>query len=127
MSSVVELLKRALQVADERQKLLAANLANVDTPGYKRRDLDFRQMLDYISGNWQYLRTDSLRHFPVTGDGFPKVELDKKLSQRTDGNNVDFDKEMVEILRNSMWYRAIGELLDRRFKTVKMVLTSMIR
>ncbi len=127
MSSVVEVLKRALQVADERQKLLASNLANVDTPGYKRRDLDFRQMLDYISGNWQYLRTDSPRHFPVSGEGFPRIELDKTLSQRTDGNNVDFDKEMVEILRNSMWYRAIGEMLDRRFKTVKMVLTSMIR
>jgi len=127
MSSVIDVLKRALEVADERQKLLASNLANVDTVGYKRRDLDFREMLDYISGELKTLRTTSNRHFPSSDLRFPAIKIDKALSQRTDGNNVDFDREMVEILRNSMWYRAIGELLDRRFKTVKMVLTSMIR
>ncbi len=124
------ILSRAMSVAAKRQDLLSDNIANVDTPLYKRRDLNFKDMLSYIDkgqlGN--RLEVDNPRHFAYSsGRMFPRIQEDKTLAWRSDGNNVDIDKELVELMQNSMWYGGVAKLLSQRFSTLRSVLTSIIR
>ncbi len=130
VNDISSVLARAMGVASKRQDLLSDNVANVDTPYYKRKDLNFKDMLEYISkGNiGNPLKGDSPRHFRYSnGVMFPRVQEDKNLSWRSDRNNVDIDKELVELMQNSMWYGGVAKLLSQRFSTLRSVLTSVIR
>lgn len=130
INDISSVLARAMDVASKRQDLLSDNIANVDTPFYKRKDLNFKDMVDYITRGrmGQPLKSDNPRHFKYSdGVMFPRTQEDKNLSWRSDRNNVDIDKELVELMQNSMWYGGVAKLLSQRFSTLRSVLTSVIR
>jgi len=130
INDVSSVLSRAMQVAAKRQDLLSDNVANVDTPFYKRKDLNFKDIVEYVTSGTlsPALEVDNPRHFRfASGKMFPRVQSDDNLSWRSDGNNVDIDKELVELMQNSMWYGGVAKLLSQRFSTLRSVLTSLIR
>ena len=119
-----------MQVASKRQDVLADNIANVDTPFYKRRDLNFKEMMEYILEDKVGipLRSTGERHFVYPSNNrFPRVQKDEDLSWRSDRNNVDIDKELVELMQNSMWYSGVAQLLSMRFGTLRSILSSIMR
>ena len=130
VNNISDILFRAMQVAAKRQDLLADNVANVDTPFYKRRDLNFREMMRYILEDKTSvpLRSTDDRHFVYPGGNrFPRVQKDENLSWRSDRNNVDIDKELIELMQNSMWYSGVAQLLSMRFGTIRSILSSIMR
>lgn len=130
INNISDILSRAMQVAAKRQNLLADNIANVDTPFYKRRDLNFKEMMEYILDDKSGISLSSTdeRHFVYAGsNNFPRIQKDENLSWRSDRNNVDVDKELVELMQNSMWYGGVAQLLSMRFSTLRSILSSIMR
>ena len=102
---------QALRVRDQRQQVLASNIANADTPNYKARDLDFRSALQgalngAVSSGGTALATTTPGHLP----GNPGSAADAGLLYRTpsqgsvDGNTVDMDAERAAFADNAIHY-----------------------
>ena len=99
-----QFLERYLDLAAYRQTLIAANVANIDTPGYRTRDVAFHSELEWASfDNFQ----SPLRPFvrPVYG-----------LMERPDGNNVSLERESLLLADTQMRFNTAVQLLRDRFK-----------
>jgi flagellar basal-body rod protein FlgB len=106
-------IQRALGKATERQSLLTANLANLNTPGYKRKDLDFNIILD-----------DSL-HGPSTISQWASQRGERSApgtSLRQDGNNVDLEREVFAIAETEQRYQVLSEMAISYFSNLKSVI-----
>ena len=106
----VNVLNKAADAAWQRNDILANNIANVDTPGYKRQDIDFQSQFRRALGNSRYETVDAkVAH--VSGTELQaRVYTDAaNFSYRLDGNNVDVDSEGTELASNQIWYNGLKE------------------
>lgn len=103
-----------------RNSAIAANIANIDTPGYKAVDVTFKSALQ--SAGVDMART-SPRHLAAGGlpPGFDIVELGG--DPRRDGNDVNIDHEMVRLAQNQLEYRFLARSLARRFNKLREAIT----
>ncbi len=110
--SQADRLNRTLNVTAERQGLLLHNLANVNTPGYKRQDCDFTIALD-----------ESMSSFnPKSRKQMPNEVHTDNTSLRIDGNNVDMEYEVMSIANTETRYNTLTELTSRYFSGLKNVI-----
>ncbi|NLZ93272.1 MAG: flagellar basal body rod protein FlgB [Firmicutes bacterium] len=118
-------LQLALNAAAERQRVTAHNVANINTPGYKRQVVLFEEKLKQALQNLPQLpltRTHE-RHM----DGVPdfsghQVITDESTSMRTDGNNVDIEREMVLLSMNQLNFNAVTQVLNNRYSILRHVI-----
>lgn len=119
-------LERALAAAALRHKVISNNIANVNTPGFKRSDVVFEDKLTAaMSAPPSALARTHAKHMagrPGAGAG-PSVVTDTATSLRTDGNNVDIDAEMAGIAKNTIYYDAVAQQLGRHFSNLKSVIS----
>jgi len=117
-SNALKIHPTALLTRADRSEVLANNLANSDTPGFKARDIDFKAVLD-----GEYKKTMSIgvektnsRHLSgrVTGDDQLLFRTPHQPS--IDGNTVDDNVENAEFTKNAMAYNASFEFLNKKFK-----------
>ncbi len=108
----------ALRVRGQRAAVLANNLANVDTPNYKARDLDFRALLSQQGGSQLGMQTTSGRHMPVSRLDGPFGDKLYRTPQQpsVDGNTVEEQVEHAEFMKNALEYQASFTFLNNRFK-----------
>ena len=105
-------LNRALNKTSERQSLLMKNLANVNTPGYKREDMDFSIMLD-----------EKMDEFDtMVAERSLKSKRSSESSLRPDKNNVDLEMEVMSIAETESRFNALTELTGRYFSGLKNVI-----
>ncbi|HYF24969.1 MAG TPA: flagellar basal body rod protein FlgB [Baekduia sp.] len=97
-------LERALSGAAARQSAIAENLANVSTPGYRRKDVDFHSTLQAAFARGR----DAVQTTPVT------ATPDLSSPMRLDGNSVDADVEAAEAARNGLEYEALAAVSKAR-------------
>ncbi|WP_045738592.1 flagellar basal body rod protein FlgB [Xanthomonas sp. MUS 060] len=116
----------ALPLREQRMKLIASNLSNVDTPGYKAQDLDFDAAMRAAQGQrdgTQLQVTDS-RHIAVGGDGLNPFQISRESSQpNLDGNTVDPDAERAAYGRAALEYRASLSFIDSKVRTMLTAIT----
>lgn len=97
--------QRALSKATQRHSLLTENLANVNTPGYKRKDLDFNIELDEAQN-----RLDA------------DAEIEDPSSVRIDGNGVDMEQEVMGLAETELRYQALTDITAKYFAGLKSVI-----
>ncbi|MDN5346741.1 MAG: flagellar basal-body rod protein FlgB [Clostridia bacterium] len=120
-------LEKALQTASLRQRTLAHNIANANTPGFKRSYVSFEEELRAalnLDPGLPLARTHP-RHLPYPrslADVRPEVRQDLYTAMRQDGNNVDIDREMVELAMNSINYSAAVQQLNQRLAMLRYVI-----
>ena len=122
----VNVLSSAADAAWTRNEILNNNIANVDTPGYKRQDIRFESLLRNEIARQG--RTSSTLDQKVRSVDYrrltPYVYTDNSgLSTRLDGNNVDIDIEEAELASNQLMYDGIIEGLNSEFSRMKAVLS----
>ncbi len=118
LDSIFSFNATALRLRAYRTRVLAANIANADTPGYKARDLDFRAALrQALDGGGVRLRTTHPRHLAGGGDGLA-VELAYRvpLQPSRDGNTVSLPLEQAAFARNSVMHAAALRFLNGQVK-----------
>ena len=90
---IIQFLERFLNVTSDRQSLVVNNMANIDTPGYRTRDVNFRAELDRAVG------------FPGQASMGPAAHKVPGLLQRPDGNDVSMDREGLLLAETQMQFR----------------------
>lgn len=101
----MNLMEKFLDVTSERHKLVVANMANIDTPGYRTKDLDFRGELQRASGTGGDSLTPIARSVPG-------------LLERPDGNNVSLDREGLLLAEVQMQFGLGVQLLHHEFQNL---------
>lgn len=96
-------LERFLEATNDQAQVISANLANVDTPGYKTKDVRFHEVLLSADGG-----SESSRLSPV-------VSRVQGLLERPDGNNVSLDRESLLLARTQLQYQMGAQLVKARF------------
>ncbi|MGI6662952.1 MAG: flagellar basal body rod protein FlgB [Bacillota bacterium] len=124
MKDVSLIMQRALDGAWRRHEVLANNVANAETPGYKRLDLDFRTALAEASAAKRpTLVATSPRHIVPSNTVEPGC-LGQDLSAITpDGNSVDIDREMGEVAANALYYSAVSGQLRAHLSLLRKAIT----
>lgn len=117
----INVMGKAADASWTRNSILTNNIANVDTPNFKRQDVQFESyLIDAVSGTDNLDRTVS------------ELELDQlnattytdqaNLSYRLDGNNVDIDTENVELAKNQLKYYTLMDSMSQEFSRLKTAL-----
>jgi len=117
--------QNALDLRAFRQQLLAANIANADTPGYKARDIDFAAALsDIAAGRAVTLRATDARHLAAPASDAPAAVLYRSPQQPSiDGNTVDMDVERNRFADNAVHYDANLTFLNSQIKLMLAAIT----
>ncbi|MDX6547601.1 MAG: flagellar basal-body rod protein FlgB [Gaiellales bacterium] len=105
-------LERAMSGAQLRQQVLANNLANANTPGFKRSDVDFHSALVAAFGQ------SGATPAQIQQAQFSSA-TDSATSMRMDGNNVDVDTEMANLSENSLDFQSLTSVLTSRIKILQ--------
>lgn len=104
------ILKAVMDVAYYRHTVLASNLANVNTPGFRRQDVDYSESLRAsLSGHQE--PADSLK------------VVDSPAVQKADGNTVDADLELARITQNALVYQLAAEIMSRKLAMMRRALS----
>lgn len=120
----------ALQLLSQRQDILASNIANVDTPGYLARDIDFSQQLkDAVENNIKSTGDVSLiltsgKHIPAIAPSINNDQLLYRIPDQpsADGNTVDMDRERVNFADNTIKYQTSLTILSSQLKNMMSVI-----
>jgi flagellar basal-body rod protein FlgB len=99
-------LSRFLDVNVFRGELVMSNMANIDTPGYRTRDVNFSQEMERASGNFEYASFSPVAR-PVRG-----------LMERPDGNNVSLERESLLLADTQLRFNLGVQLLRDEFKSI---------
>ena len=125
-------LPRALMAANMRQEVIANNIANVNTPKFKKSNLIFESLLakelygEETDGKLQMVRTHD-NHLPPSNVPFvaiPTIEQDHQTLMRVDDNNVDIDIEMATLAKNQIYFNALATEMKNYVEKLKSVITS---
>lgn len=116
-------LEKGLSYATTKQKVIAQNIANVDTPGYKAKDVNFKAIFeDAQKAAIQSYKTD-VRHydFAVVSQGSGAYSKDQ-LRARVNGNGVNMDAEQAKLAENTIYYNALIERVSGKLNTLNTVI-----
>ncbi|AGB40622.1 flagellar basal-body rod protein FlgB [Halobacteroides halobius DSM 5150] len=121
-----DLLQKSLDGLSTRHKAISSNIANVDTPGYKRRKVNFKEQLTKaLDGNNNLAITDK-SHISLNSRSIssvePKVSIEEDTKIRSDGNNVSIDAEMANLAKNTLEYQATIKQLSNQFGRLNLVI-----
>lgn len=116
----VNVLNKAADAAWMRNELMSNNIANVDTPDFKRQDIRFEtELKSAIAGSKEKTVDAKVRHLDLDGLS-PQAYTDySTLSYRYDGNNVDIDTENVMLAENQIKYDALMTSVNQEFSNLK--------
>ena len=121
----INVMDKAADASWTRNEIIANNIANIDTPGYKRQDLNFESELERALGHSRYKSMDKKvanikdKHLEA------RVVNDYSgFSYRTDRNNVDVDTENVLLAANQLKYQGLMAGLKHEFQTISTVTRS---
>lgn len=119
----MKVLGHSLDYAAAKNNTISANVANVDTPNYKAKDVTFQSMLDdAFESEMKAKRTDP-RHLPFDDEGNTyKIVERKHTAYNHNGNNVDIDKEMAELGKNQIYYQSLIDRMNGKFRSLENVL-----
>ncbi|MDC7295336.1 MULTISPECIES: flagellar basal body rod protein FlgB [unclassified Butyrivibrio] len=116
----INVLDKAADASWTRNEIIANNIANVDTPGYKRQDLNFEDELERALGNSRYKTMDAKVADLKDKHLQPRVVNDySNFSYRLDKNNVDIDTENVTLAANQVKYQGLMAGLKNEFANLQ--------
>ena len=128
--TTAELLKNAMDGAGLEHAAVANNVANVNTPGYQRFEVAYKQALAATEPtppdpNELTLATDNPRQIAINGE-IPRqpfhvaaAVVDNPIRMRVDGSNVDLDQEMAELTQNSAYQQTMAQFLTSQYTRIR--------
>jgi len=106
---LIDLIGKALSIRTVYNKVIAGNIANVDTPGYKEKDIDFRKQLERQMG---HSGTVAIEESSQDSLGFAAL----------DENTVNMETQVMKLTENSMYYDALVQALSKKFSLMRYVI-----
>ena len=128
------LLERSMDVEMFRRKVIADNIANADVPHFKRSEVSFEASMRRALESQEYVKKESVptkvsneRHIPFftptsVRSVQPRAHIDYLSTMRNDGNNVDPEKEVQDMLKNQLRYQAMTQMTSHNFRMMQLVM-----
>lgn len=127
-SDISSKLFEQLNFRGEKQKVISSNIANINTPAYKTKDLVFENELNNRLDNTLKMQVTSPKHMSSIGSNLsnanPKLVEVKGLEEQNDGNNVNLDTQMSEMSKNKILFDAIQSSIKRDSRLFRSVIES---
>ena len=119
-------LEQALSTATLKQQVHSSNIANVDTPGYKSKQVSFQSALSDALNNQNIssYKTNS-KHISFSNEHSQfnlAIKVNNDTTYKPNGNNVDMDYEMAELAKNQLWYNAVTERVSGKLNSLQTVI-----
>lgn len=127
IDNIKSFLFERLSFRSERQKVISSNIANINTPNYKTKDLEFESQLKQVSNSKDLqLNTTHKNHMKIADDEIIKnrshIREVPNLEEQNDGNNVNLDKQMSEMAKNNMIFDAIQGSIKANSRLTKSII-----
>jgi flagellar basal-body rod protein FlgB len=106
---LLDLIGKALSVRTAYHKVIAGNIANADTPGFKEKDVDFKKQLE---GQMTYSRGVQIEETAEEPFGFAAL----------DENTVNMENQVMKLTENSMYYDALVQTLSKKFSLMRYII-----
>lgn len=127
-SNVTNQLFTQLNFRGERQNVISSNIANINTPNYKTKDLVFSDELDSVNSTRLKMFQTNSKHLSNIDQHLNEAQMrlvmPKNLEEQNDGNNVNLDTQMSEMSKNKILYDAIQSSIKKDSKLFRNVLSS---
>lgn len=123
-NGTIQSLQKSLDYSTTKNRVIANNIANVDTPHYKAKDVSFKKELNKsMNASFQANRTH-MKHFSFSGEDHQAYRISEQTNTlyNHNGNNVDVDKEMADLAKNQIYYQAIVDRLNGKFSSIQTVI-----
>ena len=103
---IIGLIEKALDIRAFYHRILASNIANVETPGYKEKDIDFGKELDKLTEDRGHIE---VKEKSVMADGIAPV----------DGNTVGLEDQIVKMTENTLMYNSLVQMINKKFSMIR--------
>lgn len=122
-SNTITALEKGLNYSALKQKVISDNIANVDTPNYKAKDVSFKHVFDQEKTKAIEAYRTNVRHLPFqsSSSNLPIV-VQNNVQYNHNGNSVDLDKEMSSLATNQIYYNALIERISGKFNSLETVI-----
>lgn len=130
-ATTMPVLNKAMDISMLRDTVIANNIANVETPYFKRSEVIFEKKLKKVleeKSNHGKLKTTNPRHIQIGGAASleefqPDVIMINDESYRNDENNVDIDVEMAKRSKNEIYYDSLAQCMTREIRLLRLAIT----
>lgn len=106
----LEVMGKLLDVAALRHRVIAGNLANVNTPNYKRHEVKFEEMFNKVMKAGDSAEAKDVK---------PQLITDEVSPAREDGNNVVFEREVGDLMKNSLYFETLTHMLTKKINGIR--------
>lgn len=123
-SNTMTTIEQGLNYSSLKQKVISQNIANEATPGYKAKDVSFKESLQTaVNQSFAANRTD-VRHFDFNGKSTSNTGIitRKNVSYNQNGNSVDIDNEMADLATNQIYFNAMIDRMNGKFSSLQNVI-----
>lgn len=120
----IQALEKSLDYSASKNRVISNNIANIDTPHYKAKNVSFKKVLnDTVQDSLQSKRTHE-KHFSFNENEHQNYQINerKNTMYNHNGNNVDVDKEMSELAKNQIYYQAVVDRLNGKYRDIQTVI-----
>lgn len=119
----MNILERSLDYSALKNNVISNNIANVDTPNYKAKKVEFKSVLNEALTNQLETKRTHPKHIPFNNQRTPfQIVSNHQTMYNHNGNNVDIDKEMSELAKNQIYYRGLVDRINGKFSTLQTVI-----
>lgn len=121
--STISQLERGLDYSATKGKTISQNIANIDTPNYKAKSVNFNEVFSNVQANaLEAYKTDQKHINFKSSTTHPGVFNYSNLRYRQDRNGVDMDKEQADLAANQIYYNAVVDRINGKFSTLQNVI-----
>lgn len=122
--STIRTLENSLDYASTKNRVISNNIANVDTPNYKAKDVVFKNILDdAVQSNLEAKKTnDKHLSFHSESNSTYRVITKNNTIYNHNGNNVDIDKQMSDLAKNQIYYNSLVDRMNGKFNSLRTVI-----
>lgn len=122
LNGPIDSIEFALKGLNMRSKAIAGNIANINTPGYKRKEVHFEEILQKQSVNeTQINTTNSLHLLEEVNQEEPFITTETN-SFNVDGNSINIDQEMLELSKTGLRFKALSTLAKKHFDNIRGII-----
>ncbi|GAB3793939.1 flagellar basal body rod protein FlgB [Virgibacillus kimchii] len=120
----IQKLENSLAFASAKNQSISNNIANVDTPNYKAKNVVFKDVLNNEITNGMEPKRTHERHLPFSNTSASpySVTVQHNTSYNHNGNNVDIDREMAELAKNQIYYQALIDRMNGKLGSIQTVI-----
>lgn len=118
------LLEASLDSSMARQKAIAHNVSNLDTPGFKRFLVDFEKQIQHSGEQQLAMAVTGAKHINQSAPDPFKVQRDSSPGLRADGNNVDLETEMINMVKNDVYFNTALNQVNKKIAMLKLAIDS---